>query len=427
MGSSGVFLTLKAPFNPSNLMQFLLIIKFKYCMFRIFNFSKFLQSLTLRVFLIIGGLFIVIYSVYYTLNVAEQLKVEERRGMEQIAEAQMSMMTIDPACDITFQSKIIEGNKNVPMILIDGDNNILDVKNYGYDLIKDKAFFQKELAALRRETKPVLIESKEFSIKNYIYYRQSNLISYLLWFPYIQFGLLFLFIALAYLSFSALRRSQQERIWVGMAKETAHQLGTPLTSLIAWIENLRSMYPDDNNIQMISDEMYLDLEMLEIVAGRFSKIGAKPELSLHNIYDRLQKHYNYIRQRAPRKVTFDFPDPYTHQELDVNINPLLFDWVIENLLKNALDAMDGKGQIKVEVSENQKFVFIDVSDTGKGMPKSLFYKVFKPGFSTKKRGWGLGLSLCKRIVTNYHSGKIFVKQSVINQGTTFRIQLPKKL
>jgi len=223
-----------------------------------------------------------------------------------------------------------------------------------------------------------------------------------------------------------MRRSQQERIWVGMAKETAHQLGTPLTSLIGWIENIRAMYPDDANLQMMADEMYLDVEMLEIVAGRFSKIGAKPELSPHNIFERLEKHYNYIKQRAPRKVTFDFPNKDAQAPIYVNINPLLFDWVVENLLKNALDAMDGKGNIKVEVAENKKMLFVDVTDTGKGMPKSLFKKVFNPGFSTKKRGWGLGLSLCKRIVSNYHNGKIFVKQSIPNQATTFRIQLPKK-
>jgi signal transduction histidine kinase len=171
--------------------------------------------------------------------------------------------------------------------------------------------------------------------------------------------------------------------------------------------------------------MNRDLEMLEIVAGRFSKIGARPELSQQNLFDRLKRHYEYIIQRAPKKVKLEFPDFENTVPVLVNINAILFDWVIENLLKNSLDAMDGKGLIKLEVSENEGFVFIDVSDSGKGMPKSMFNKVFKPGFSTKKRGWGLGLSLSKRIVSDYHKGKIFVKQSVLNQGTTFRVQLPK--
>jgi signal transduction histidine kinase len=232
--------------------------------------------------------------------------------------------------------------------------------------------------------------------------------------------------ALAYLTFSSIRKSQQERIWVGMAKETAHQLGTPLSSLMGWIENLNVLYPEDEQIKMICAEMNRDLEMLEIVAGRFSKIGAKPELSQNNLFERLKRHYDYIVQRAPKKVKLEFPDFEKNQHLAVNINTLLFDWVIENLLKNALDAMDGKGTIKVEVSESQRYIFVDVSDTGKGIPKSMFNKVFKPGFSTKKRGWGLGLSLSKRIITDYHKGKIFVKQSVLNQGTTFRVQLPKK-
>lgn len=394
-------------------------------MTRFLNLSTLIQTAQWRMFLVIGGLGIVIFSVYYTLNLAESLKKEERKGMEQIAAAQSSMMDIDPACDITFQSQMIESNKSIPMILTDAEYNILDVRNYVKKWEDNKTFFKEELALLRKKTKPILIESKEFHIKNYIFYRQSKFITYLEWFPYIQFGLLTFFILLAYLSFSAMRRSQQERIWVGMAKETAHQLGTPLTSLVGWIENIRAMYPEDGNLLMMADEMYKDVEMLEIVASRFSKIGAKPELSPHNIFERLEKHYNYIKQRAPRKVTFDFPDKEKQVAIYVQINPLLFDWVVENLLKNALDAMDGKGNIKVEVTENEKTLFIDVTDTGKGMPKSLFKKVFKPGFSTKKRGWGLGLSLCKRIVVNYHNGKIFVKQSIPNQGTTFRIQLPK--
>lgn len=395
-------------------------------MFLFLKLTNVFQTLLWRLFLIVGSFAVVIFSVYYTFNLAQELKKQERKQMQQIADAQLSMMTSDPNCDITFQSKILESNKTVPMILVDGDYNILDATNYSRDFLKDPTFFKKELAELRKTNKPILVESEAFGIKNYIFYRQSSVIKYLEWFPYIQFSLLFIFMALAYLTFSSIRKSQQERIWVGMAKETAHQLGTPLSSLMGWIENLNVLYPEDEQIKMICAEMNRDLEMLEIVAGRFSKIGAKPELSQNNLFERLKRHYDYIVQRAPKKVKLEFPDFEKNQHLTVNINTLLFDWVIENLLKNALDAMDGKGTIKVEVSESQRYIFVDVSDTGKGIPKSMFNKVFKPGFSTKKRGWGLGLSLSKRIITDYHKGKIFVKQSVLNQGTTFRVQLPKK-
>jgi signal transduction histidine kinase len=227
-------------------------------------------------------------------------------------------------------------------------------------------------------------------------------------------------------SLISIKKSQQEQIWVGMAKETAHQLGTPITSLIGWLENIKLSYPDNDKLLAIAEEMNKDVIMLDMVAGRFSKIGAKPELSEQNIFENLNRLYEYIKLRAPRKVQLYFPDFSERNILVAKINPLLFDWVIENLLKNALDALEGKGLIKVEVTDSSNWVHIDISDSGKGIPKSLFHKIFKPGFSTKKRGWGLGLSLSGRIIKDYHKGKIFVKNSIVNQGTTFRISLPKK-
>jgi signal transduction histidine kinase len=394
-------------------------------MFVFLKLTNIFQSAVWRFFLILGSLAVVLFSVYFTLNLANELKRQERKQLELFADAQLSMMDFEKNSDFTFESKIIESNTTVPMIMVDAEYNIIGATNYKREFEKDPIYFKNELKILKNSVKPLVLENKKLGITNYIYYRQSTIISYLEWFPYIQFSLLFVFFTLAYLTFSSIRKSQQERIWVGMAKETAHQLGTPLSSLMGWIENLKTLYPEDEQIKMICEEMNRDLDMLEIVAGRFSKIGAKPELSSHNLFDRIKSHYDYIIQRAPKKVKLEFPDfEHTHPVF-VSINAILFDWVIENLLKNALDAMDGKGLIKVEVTENQRFVFIDVSDSGKGIPKSLFNKVFKPGFSTKKRGWGLGLSLSKRIVSDYHSGKIFVKQSVLNQGTTFRVQLPK--
>ncbi len=388
---------------------------------------KILQSVQWRFVLLLACLVVVVLSIFFTIQLAEDLKKAEKGRMETWAAAQESMMKGDPNCDFTFQSQVIESNKRIPMILVDGDYRIQDARNYPDSFPNNKAFFEQELAELQASTEPIVIEPQgmEIPIKLMVFYRESRLISYLEWFPYLQFGLLFIFLFLAYLSFSSMRRAQQERIWVGMAKETAHQLGTPLTSLVGWIENIRMMYNEDDEMLMMTEEMHKDIELLEIVAGRFSKIGAVPELKTSNIYQRIERHYEYIRQRAPRKVTLSFPDFESTNPIYVEINELLFDWVIENLLKNALDAMGGKGKISVQVSENDKNVWIDVTDTGKGMPKKLHQRIFKPGFSTKKRGWGLGLSLCKRIVERYHNGKIFVKQSVVNQGSTFRIQLPK--
>ena len=229
---------------------------------------------------------------------------------------------------------------------------------------------------------------------------------------------------ISYFTFSFNRQAEQERVWVGMAKETAHQLGTPITSLMGWIENIKLMYPDDENLTMIAEEMNTDIELLKLVADRFSKIGTTPDLEPFDIFKNLEKHLNYVRQRASRKITFAFP-PLQPTPLMVNINPLLFDWVIENLLKNALDAMEGKGNISAMVSQDESSIYIDIQDSGKGIPKKNFKTVFQPGYSTKKRGWGLGLSLCKRIVEKYHNGKIFVLSSVEGEGTTFRIQLPQ--
>ena len=209
-----------------------------------------------------------------------------------------------------------------------------------------------------------------------------------------------------------------------MAKETAHQLGTPITAILGWIEHLKMIHEKDEETQEVLVELNNDIDRLNLVADRFSKIGAIPELKETNIYQEVENMRVYMERRAPRKVEFDFPG-IEHSALNVNINPPLFNWVVENLLRNALDALDGKGKISAQIYEEKEFVCIDVSDTGKGIPNSKFKTVFQPGFSTKKRGWGLGLSLAKRIIESYHSGKIFVKNSILNEGTTFTIKLPK--
>jgi len=255
-----------------------------------------------------------------------------------------------------------------------------------------------------------------------IYPFESNLSKQIRFFPAAQFILLGFFIAFGYYLFNAARRGEQNRVWAGMAKETAHQLGTPISAIIAWIEYLKESNQERPDQLEVIGELRDDVYRLELIADRFSKIGASPELEKANIYKLLGDIETYMKRRSPRKVKFDFPD--ANQIKDVMVNQHLFSWVLENLIRNSLDALDGQGIISAQIDEHDRYINIEISDTGKGIPSSKFKEVFKPGFSTKKRGWGLGLSLAKRIIQEYHKGKIFVKSSKLNEGTTFTIQLP---
>jgi len=246
----------------------------------------------------------------------------------------------------------------------------------------------------------------------------------LTYFPFIQLALIAAFVAFGYFSFSSARQSEQNQVWVGMAKETAHQLGTPITAIVAWIEHLRMIHEGNEETAEVLDELNNDVSRLNLIADRFSKIGAIPELEKTNIYEELENMRKYMQRRAPRKMIFEFPG-LEKEPLYAQLNAPLFNWVTENLLRNALDAMGGEGKISAKVTEGKGFINIDISDTGKGIPSNKLKTVFKPGYSTKKRGWGLGLSLAKRIIESYHSGRIFVKKSQLEEGTTFTIKLPK--
>nr|MBX2815056.1 HAMP domain-containing histidine kinase [Saprospiraceae bacterium] len=255
------------------------------------------------------------------------------------------------------------------------------------------------------------------------YYKNSRILTLLTYFPVVMLGLLAAFITLGYVGFNASRRSEQNQVWVGMAKETAHQLGTPISAILAWIEHLKLEENSPEKLEIIG-ELSRDVDRLDLIADRFSKIGSEPLLEQKDIFAQLRETEHYMQRRAPRKVEFDFPD--TNEEpIPVLINSHLFSWVLENLIRNALDAMEGKGRITAEVIDDGQQVGIELSDTGKGIPASKQKTVFQPGYTTKKRGWGLGLSLAKRIIENYHKGKIFVKKSEPNVGTTFSIRLPK--
>lgn len=373
------------------------------------------------------GAAIVLLSVWFTNSLTTRLEKEEQNKVRLYFLALEMTTNADDEqlnnCDFTLHGEVINANTTIPIILVDDAGAVMEGRNFGEQRDTNILFLQQELATIKRYGHKPL---EGVGYARYIYYKESRILTLLKYLPYIQFLLIAAFIAIGYIGFSATRRAEQNRVWVGMAKETAHQLGTPISAMMAWIEHLRSFKPDDADTMMVVDELNKDVDRLRLVAERFSKIGSTPELERVNIYEQLEKCRNYMQKRAPRKVTFDFPEEADYQPIYVSINAPLFDWVIENLLRNALDALDGKGEILANVYRiDDEMVAIDISDTGKGIPANKFKTVFEPGYTTKKRGWGLGLSLAKRIIESYHNGKIFVKKSTANEGTTFTIRLPE--
>jgi len=282
----------------------------------------------------------------------------------------------------------------------------------------DPSYFQAELNYMKKQHEPIKLTV--LRTQWLVYYKDSDLLTQLKYFPYVQLLVIAIFLIMAYTAFNSSRKSEQNQVWVGLAKETAHQLGTPISSLMAWTELLKEKFNAEDD--PLIAEMENDVKRLEIVADRFSKIGSKPKLEDHKVYAVVKDFVDYFRVRVSKNITFEMKG---NPHLMAGLNVPLFDWVIENLLKNAVNAIDGKGNIKVEISGNKikKQVFIDVTDTGKGIQRSKFDTVFQPGYTTRKRGWGLGLSLTKRMVENYHNGQIFVRDSELGKGTTFRIVL----
>jgi len=383
-------------------------------------------------YLAITGIIIIIISMIFTNYLATNLAAEEKKNVEIWAlskEQQQKMFELDTAntMDYTLINEISVSNTTIPLILvsesgiIDHAINFPDIEDNEGELIEEKLqSLIPEVESLKKQGRELILETEHFV--QYIYYGQSKNLTLLQYFPLIQFLLIAGFIAFGYFSFSSSRRAEQNQVWVGMAKETAHQLGTPISAIMGWIDHLKDMYGSDEYMLDVVEELKKDTGRLELIADRFSKIGSEPKMESVNIYEELESMRAYMQRRASRRIEFDFPDPTQIQ--NVNINPPLFNWVLENLLRNALDAMGGKGKISAKVYKEKNHVCIDVSDTGKGIPTSKFKTVFKPGYSTKKRGWGLGLSLAKRIIESYHSGKIFVSKSVPSEQTTFTIKLP---
>jgi hypothetical protein len=388
--------------------------------------------------LIAFALIIVGASLWYTDYLVRNISTAERTRAELWARSTRNIIAMPDVNDeyITFIYSMRD-SLAVPAIVVDSAENIitwrgLDSTKTNFDLEADSKkkydpkYFKSQLKEMKSQhPQPILLElNNRNNEKWYVYYKDSTLLTQLRAFPYLQLSIIAIFLLLAYGVFNSSRKSEQDQVWVGLAKETAHQLGTPISSLMAWVELLKSKFnaPDDPLII----EMENDVKRLEMVADRFSKIGSKPILHNHVVYDVVAEFVNYFKVRVSDKIEFILSGD---KQVEALVNVPLFDWVIENILKNAVNAIEGQGSIKVEIKENlvKEQVFIDITDTGAGIPRSKFDTVFQPGYTTRKRGWGLGLSLTKRIVENYHQGSVFVKDSELGKGTTFRIVLKSNM
>lgn len=379
----------------------------------------------IRYVLVLVAVLIAIGSLLISNYLISDLEQEERNRMGVWAEAMRSLNAADENTDMNLVLKVINGNRTIPVILTDKKGVALSARNIGkrFSSDEDSVLYLSSLAKeFRSHGRVIRIDlPQEFDQGGYIHicYDESLMLKRLAIYPYIQLGVVVLFVLIAIFALFSAMRAEQNKVWVGLSKETAHQLGTPISSLIAWHEVLKENYPDD----VLLPEMEKDIKRLERIAERFSKIGSIPAPKPENVLEVLSRVVAYMDKRTSNKVQMRtvFPDG----EVIANLIPSLFEWVAENLCKNAVDAMGGAGRIEVVVEEDAQYVYVEVKDSGKGIPKSNFRSVFKPGFTTKERGWGLGLSLAKRIVEEYHHGKIYVKDSVIGVGTTFRIELPK--
>lgn len=374
-----------------------------------------------KILILLLAVSIGIGSFFYTNWMVKKMAFEERKNVELWAEATQMLASYDlnSNLDITFLVDIINRNTSIPIIIADSTDRILVEKNITFNETNKDRILVRELHKMKDENDPIIISVSETKTQ-YLYYRSSILLENLKYYPIVQFAVILLFILVAYLAFSSSRNAEQNQVWVGMSKETAHQLGTPISSLMAWVELLKMQNIDESLIQ----EFEKDTQRLERITERFSKIGSVPELIRTDVAETIRSTVAYLKTRSSAKVKYliDFGEQEVYE---VPLNASLFSWVIENLCKNAIDAMNNIGTIQISIVEKGNQILIDLADTGKGISKSYFKTVFQPGFTSKKRGWGLGLSLAKRIVENYHKGKIFVKHSEINKGTTFRIILQK--
>lgn len=377
-----------------------------------------------KIVFVLTVILVAVSSLFVSKTLTDNLKREEQGRMEVWAEAMKSLSKADGNTDLSLVLKVLNENDYIPVILLDRRGNVTDYRNVSLrgancaDSLRDARQLALNWIAEGHVIR-VTIDNVDNSYIN-VCYDESLILKRLTIFPFVQLAVVVIFVVLAVFALLASKRAEQNRVWAGLSKETAHQLGTPISSLMAWVEVLKEEYPDDTLIP----ELDKDVSRLRLISDRFSKIGSKPELAMVSLQEVLAHVVDYIDRRTSHNVVIrcQLPD----HDVMVNINAALFEWVIENLCKNAVDAMNGgPGKITIVVTDSAYKVAIEVTDTGKGISKKNLKTVFKPGFTTKKRGWGLGLSLAKRIVEQYHKGRIFVKSSVVGQGTTFRIELRK--
>lgn len=368
-----------------------------------------------KLFLLLIAVLIGMGSLIYTESLVSKLKVQERRNVQLWAEATRLISLPDTSQNVEFLSTIIENNNTVPVILTDESDSIISVRNFDAHKSGDYRYIKEQLEKIKERNKPI-VNNLEKGHYNLIYYKDSIILTMLIYYPYIQLGIIIFFILVSYLAFRSSRKAEQNQVWVGMSKETAHQLGTPTSSLAGWIEILEQKHPGIS----ITKELALDVQRLEKITERFSRIGSKPVINSDNIIEIISRTVNYLKLRTSSKVKI-ITDYNPDDKVVVPVNAALFEWVIENVFKNAVDSMEGSGEITVRITETERHALIDISDTGKGIPKSAFKKIFNPGFTTKQRGWGLGLSLAKRIIEDYHNGKIFVRHSEVGKGSCIRI------
>ena len=374
-----------------------------------------------KIVLVVLAVVLSIASLVVSNFLVRDLKVEEQRKMEIWAEAMRSLNNADETTDLTLVWTVLNSNNTIPVIVLDKEGRVQDYRNIedgslsgaSLDtLVRQRAF------SMRKAGRVIRINLGKSDYME-ICYADSLILRRLAWWPYVQLGIVLIFVVVAIFALLSSKKAEQNKVWVGLSKETAHQLGTPISSLMAWQEVLKETYPDDE----LLPEMGKDVQRLQRIAERFSKIGSQPEPKPENLNDVLASVVQYIGRRTSNRITISLQLP--HEPIIASVCAPLFEWVVENLCKNAIDAMEGSGSITLIAREEPTCISVEVADTGKGMPKNRFSSVFTPGYTTKERGWGLGLSLAKRIVEEYHDGRIYVKNSEIGKGTTFRVELKK--
>lgn len=377
------------------------------------------RTRTIKFVLIIIAVALGVASLVFSNHLVSDLADEEEARMEIWTEAMRTLNNADEGTDLNLVLTVIRGNSTIPVIVLDNKGGIDSYSNVHIQGSDTLGHLMQAAAAMREAGHIIRMDLDEPGEYYDVCYDDSLILKRLEAYPFMQFAVFAVFVAVALFALLSMKRYEQNRVWVGLSKETAHQLGTPISSLMAWTEMLRATYPDDELIP----EMSSDVHRLEVIAERFSKIGSLPETTPENLNEVLLRVTDYIGRRSSEHVSIQVRQP--ERPIMVRMCSPLFEWVIENLCKNAIDAMNGEGSITIHVAQTAERVYIDVEDTGKGIAKSHFQSVFSPGFTTKKRGWGLGLSLAKRIVESYHKGRIFVKHSELGKGTTFRIELRK--